>query len=100
MLSELRRLEKRVAPSGRVRIEHPRSGTDDLVTALGHAVAALGPAGRPLSPEDICVVGRREPWLGVGGGARREKREWMDEVQESAEHGGAYAKGRRALPDW
>ncbi|HEV8340591.1 MAG TPA: hypothetical protein VGR25_13200 [bacterium] len=40
LVRELRRLERRPQPGGRIRVDHPRGAHDDYATALAHAVAA------------------------------------------------------------
>lgn len=39
LLREFRQLEQRALPGGRIRVEHPRNGTDDLATCVAHAIA-------------------------------------------------------------
>jgi len=52
LLREFRQLEQRALPGGKVRVEHPRNGTDDLANAV--ALAAQEVAGVvPFDPKDI-----------------------------------------------
>lgn len=95
------------------KIEHRSGEHDDRANAIAGLCWLLG-EGTPSPAELISMVRvsgtrlsaglrtagmphDRNPWLSAGGGA---KKEWMDEVQEDPERGGAHVKGRRAVPDW
>lgn len=45
LLREFRQLEQRALPGGKIRVEHPRNGTDDLATATALAVLEQEGAG-------------------------------------------------------
>ncbi len=42
LVREFRQLEQRALPGGKIRVEHPRKGTDDLATCVGLAAVQLG----------------------------------------------------------
>ncbi len=64
LLREFRQLEQRALPGGKVRVEHPRNGVDDLATAVAHALAI---ASRRTAEPRIRVLdgtSAREPEMG------------------------------------
>jgi len=82
------------------KIEKRSGEHDDKANAAAGLSWLLGEASRPRSADEIYVTGSRISGLHSWSASSGAKEEWMDRVQESAEHGGAFAKGRRAMPDW
>lgn len=82
------------------KITHRAGEHDDKANAAAGLSWLLGEASRPRSADEIYVTGSRISGLHSWSASSGVKEEWTDRVQESAEHGGAFAKGRRAMPDW
>lgn len=112
LIRQMKLLERRRGSQGKDMVDHPQGGHDDRVNALALAVAALGPARRPFSADDIWVsgsrmsagiVGRkpydRPDWIAASSGTKAQ--DWADWVQQDEASGGALAsRARRSLPDW
>lgn len=80
------------------KIGHRSGEHDDRANAVAGLCWLLGDAARVSYSPDAIQLGCLR--AGIMGARDRPSQDWVDVVQESAKHGGAFAKGRRALSDW